>query len=198
MKAFNSLISVLWLSLASVSLTHAGPLASRATTPPPTRPFTVSAFESPYPIGQGITGLNLTARGGNFYLSPKANGKALYLAFIEQLRLIALISQEGRPVRQRRREDVPSKSLSAVISPGRRVESSRVPSPTDLANPPLPCPPPGFRKDRTRLHRHLQRPLSLRHPRAPWRHLLRLCPPRPRHHRLLPRRRLHLQRTRHV
>lgn len=37
--------------------------------------FTVSAFESPYPVGQGITGFNLTARSGNLYLSPKANSK---------------------------------------------------------------------------------------------------------------------------
>lgn len=43
--------------------------------PAPTRSFTVSAFVSPLPLGQGITGLNLTARGGNFFLSPDPNGE---------------------------------------------------------------------------------------------------------------------------
>jgi len=56
-------------------LTQAGPLATRDKSPTPTRPFTVSAFQSPFPIGQGITGLNMTARGGNFYLSFNPNGE---------------------------------------------------------------------------------------------------------------------------
>ena len=75
MKPFNTFVSALWLSLTALSLTQAGPLVSRDDSPTPTRPFTVAAFESPYPTGQGLTGYNLTARNGNFYLSPKANGK---------------------------------------------------------------------------------------------------------------------------
>lgn len=76
MRSFNFLVSTLCLSLATLPLTQAGPLATRATSPTPTRPFTVSAFESPLPLGQGITGLNLTARGGNLYLSPNPKSKA--------------------------------------------------------------------------------------------------------------------------
>ena len=75
MKSFNLFTSALWLGLATFSFTQAGPLSSRADTAPPTRPFTVAAFESPYPTGQGLTGYNLTARNGNLYLSPKANGE---------------------------------------------------------------------------------------------------------------------------
>ena len=75
MKLLNFSTSTLLLGLASLSLIQAGPLISRASAPPPTRPFTVSAYASPYPIGQSITGYNLTARKGNLYLSPKANGK---------------------------------------------------------------------------------------------------------------------------
>ena len=75
MKASISISFVLWLSLANLLFTKAALLGSRASSPSPTRPFTVSAFESPGPIGQGITGYNLTARDGNLYLSPKPNGK---------------------------------------------------------------------------------------------------------------------------
>jgi len=75
MKYFGSIISASCLSLLTLPLTQAGPLASRASRPDPTIPFTVSAFESPYPIGQGITGLNLTARGGNLLLSPDPKGE---------------------------------------------------------------------------------------------------------------------------
>ena len=77
MKPFNTFISALWLSLTALSLTQANPLISRDDSPTPTRPFTVAAYESPYPTGQGLTGYNLTARNGNFYLSPKANGKTV-------------------------------------------------------------------------------------------------------------------------
>lgn len=73
MKPFNAFISALCLSLAA--LTQAGPLIDRADTPTPTSPFTIAAYESPYPTGQGLTGYNVTARNGNFYLSPKASGK---------------------------------------------------------------------------------------------------------------------------
>ena len=75
MKPSNTFVSALWLSLTALSLTQAGPLISRQNSPTPTRPFTVAAYESPYPTGQGITGYNLTARNGNLYLSPKADGK---------------------------------------------------------------------------------------------------------------------------
>ena len=75
MKLSNSILSALWLGLATFSLTQAGPLASRTDAPPPTRPFSVAAFQSPSPVGQGLTGYNLTARNGNFYLSPKHDGK---------------------------------------------------------------------------------------------------------------------------
>ena len=75
MRSFNSFISALCLSLAAFPLIQAGPLATRAAPSKPTRPFFASAFQSPYPIGQGITGLNLTTRGGNFYLSPNPKGK---------------------------------------------------------------------------------------------------------------------------
>ena len=74
MKLINAFISALWLGFASFSLIQAGPLVSRTTAPPPTRPFTVSAFDSPYPLGQHLTGYNLTARNSNLYLSGKANG----------------------------------------------------------------------------------------------------------------------------
>lgn len=65
MKPFTTFISALWLSLTAFSLTQAGPLERRADSPTPTRPFTVAAFESPNPVGQGLTGYNLTARNGN-------------------------------------------------------------------------------------------------------------------------------------
>ena len=74
MKLINTFISALWLGFASFSLIQAGPLVTRTTAPPPTRPFTVSAFDSPYPLGQHLTGYNLTARNGNLYLSNKTNG----------------------------------------------------------------------------------------------------------------------------
>lgn len=75
MKSYSAVVSALCLSLATLPLTLAGPLATRNNSPTPTRPFTVSAFQSPYPIGQGITGLNMTAHGGNFYLSPDPKGE---------------------------------------------------------------------------------------------------------------------------
>lgn len=38
--------------------------------PKPTRLFTVAAYESPYPVGQGVTGIPLRAQGGAFFLNP--------------------------------------------------------------------------------------------------------------------------------
>src|SRR5215469_8163984 len=35
----------------------------------PVRPFTVKAFQSPYPDGQALTGLSMTAHSGNFFLT---------------------------------------------------------------------------------------------------------------------------------
>ena len=86
MKPFNSIISALWVCLATLSLTQAGPT--------PTRPFTVSAYESPYPVGEGLTGYNLTARHGNLYLSPKAGGEPETPFPIVQPRLIVLQSRK--------------------------------------------------------------------------------------------------------
>jgi hypothetical protein len=40
-------------------------------TPKPTRLFTVAAFESPYPVGQGLTGITMRAQGGGFFLNPE-------------------------------------------------------------------------------------------------------------------------------
>lgn len=74
MKLINTFISALYLGFASFPLIQAGLLVSRTSAPPPTRPFTVSAFDSPYPLGQHLTGYNLTARNGNLYLSGKTNG----------------------------------------------------------------------------------------------------------------------------
>lgn len=77
MKSIGSIVSALCLSLATLPLIHAGPLATRASSPAATRPFTVSAFQSPYPVGQGITGFNMTAHSGNFYLSSATVQKAV-------------------------------------------------------------------------------------------------------------------------
>jgi hypothetical protein len=38
--------------------------------PKPTRLFTVAAYQSPYPIGKGLTGLTMSAQGGGFFLNP--------------------------------------------------------------------------------------------------------------------------------
>jgi hypothetical protein len=38
--------------------------------PKPTRLFTVAAYQSPYPIGKGLTGLTMSAQGGDFFLNP--------------------------------------------------------------------------------------------------------------------------------
>jgi len=72
MKSFTYLISALCLTISGLSFTQASPLETRATALTPTRPFTVAAFESPFPVGQGVTGLNMTARGGHIYLSAKS------------------------------------------------------------------------------------------------------------------------------
>lgn len=70
------LLSLFVLSLAQARSTcddhHPkcdGECASATRTDAPTRPFTVQAFQSPFPSGQGITGLSLTAQGGRFYLT---------------------------------------------------------------------------------------------------------------------------------
>ncbi len=92
MKSIGSIVSALCLSLATLPLIHAGPLATRASSPAATRPFTVSAFQSPYPVGQGITGYNMTAHSGNFYLSSATVQKAVLFvtgdgrAYLVQLR----------------------------------------------------------------------------------------------------------------
>jgi len=38
--------------------------------PKPTRLFTVGAFQSPYPVGMGLTGVAMSAQGGGFFLNP--------------------------------------------------------------------------------------------------------------------------------
>ena len=78
MKSITSLIVGLCLSITALPLIQASPLATRASTITPTRPFSVSAFESPYPVGQGITGLNMTAYGGSFYLSSKGKRRSCF------------------------------------------------------------------------------------------------------------------------
>jgi hypothetical protein len=39
--------------------------------PSPVRPFTVQGCQSPYPSGTGLTGLNMNAIGGNFFIGTK-------------------------------------------------------------------------------------------------------------------------------
>jgi hypothetical protein len=40
-------------------------------TPKPARLFTVAAYESPYPVGQGLAGITMRARGGSLFLNPE-------------------------------------------------------------------------------------------------------------------------------
>ena len=80
MKFATSTLPLLLLTIF-LSLTRATPAqasnleprdddrATAAKSLSPTRPFTVQAFQSPFPSGQGITGLVLTAQGGKFYLT---------------------------------------------------------------------------------------------------------------------------------
>lgn len=59
--------------LAAATFLAACTLAlANSPEPTPTRPFTVRAYQSPYPIGQQLTGAYLSAEGGNFYLSQTA------------------------------------------------------------------------------------------------------------------------------
>ena len=64
-------VFVFTIALFTVTVAQTTPLNGRdeSSNPTPTRPFTVEAFESPYPSGQGFTGLILTAEGGNFILN---------------------------------------------------------------------------------------------------------------------------------
>lgn len=66
MQGFSFFVLALSLSLAAFS---------HADSPVPTRLFTVSTYQYENQPGVAITGYNLTARNGNFYLSPKANSK---------------------------------------------------------------------------------------------------------------------------
>lgn len=45
---------------------------SNSQNPTPTRPFTVAAFQSPYPPGttNSLSGVTLRAQGGSFWLNP--------------------------------------------------------------------------------------------------------------------------------
>lgn len=81
MKSFTPVLLCFLLGLSFLSLAQARSIyddhhpkrnedcASPTPKDAPTRPFTVQAFQSPFPSGQGITGLSLTAQGGRFYLN---------------------------------------------------------------------------------------------------------------------------------
>ena len=158
MKASISIGFALWLSLANLLFTKAASVGSRASSPSPTRPFTVSAFESPNPIGQGITGYNLTARDGNLYLSPKPNGK---LGIALPTAYIGLITQQSRK---------PSCMSMDMEAHSWYVSSSFISIDKPIATPSrqrqglwlrLTVHVLGLHKETSRLYRHLQRPLSV-------------------------------------
>jgi len=70
MNHLATLITLIFL----LNLTTAQPspiiLHSDEKIPKPTRLFTVGAFQSPYPVGKGLTGLTMSAQGGSFFLNP--------------------------------------------------------------------------------------------------------------------------------
>ncbi|KAF2495086.1 hypothetical protein BU16DRAFT_617955 [Lophium mytilinum] len=57
------------LAVAFPSFNDAATPVKRNLIPDPVRPFTVKAFVSPHPEGEGLSGYNLIARHGLFYLS---------------------------------------------------------------------------------------------------------------------------------
>lgn len=58
--------AALLVGLAALPFTLAAP------SPTPTRPFVVRAYESPSPVGKGLSGYYLSAQKGSFYLTQAA------------------------------------------------------------------------------------------------------------------------------
>jgi hypothetical protein len=66
------------LLLLNAAAARPSPVARDLDLPPkPTRLFTAASYESPYPVGQGHTGLTLRAEGGSFYLKSGPGAEAV-------------------------------------------------------------------------------------------------------------------------
>lgn len=64
---------ITFLHLFNLTIARPSPVIPRSDsddkTPKSTRLFTVAAFESLYPVGQGLTGVTMRAQGGGFFLN---------------------------------------------------------------------------------------------------------------------------------
>ena len=79
---------LLTLTLASPSPIH--PRDSSNKKPTPTRPFTIAAFESPFPANSnasgshGVSGVLVTAHDGSFWVNPQ-DQKPTTVVFVDEL-----------------------------------------------------------------------------------------------------------------
>jgi len=66
------LIQYVFAPLLAAVLVVAVPSPTKVSVPSPTRAFTVRAYESPFTVGQGLTGYYLTAYDGDFFIFKSA------------------------------------------------------------------------------------------------------------------------------
>jgi len=93
-KHFEKMLSNYLISaLCMGALASAYPLDERGQDhhPTPTRPFTVKAFQSPFPAGQGLTDLEMHAQNGAFFLNAD-KPKVPTVLSVNGLGMCALVS----------------------------------------------------------------------------------------------------------